>query len=49
MDTKPDADTSGASIALEPDIAIAILRTIHAGWLSTSTVTPADDEVKITE
>ena len=49
MDTKPDADTGGASIALEPDVAIAILRTIHAGWLSVSTVTPADDEVKITE
>ena len=49
MDTQPDADSGGASIDLEPDLAIAILRTIHAGWLSTSTVTPADDEVKITE
>ena len=49
MDTKPDADTGGASIELEPDVAIALLRTIHAGWLSTSTITPADDQVKINE
>lgn len=40
MDTNLDADAGGASIDLEPDLAIAILRTIHAGWLSTSTVTP---------
>lgn len=49
MDTNLEADSGGASIDLEPDLAIAILRTIHAGWLSTSTVTPAGDEVKITE
>ena len=49
IDTKAEAEAGGPSIDLEPDVAIAILRTIHAGWLSISTVTPADDEVKITE
>lgn len=48
-DTETDADTGGASVELEPDVPMAHLRTIHAGCLSISTVTPADDEVKITE
>ena len=39
----------GHRIALGPDVLIEIMTTIHGGWLSTSSVTPADDEVKITE
>ena len=39
----------GPWIDLGPDVLIGIMTTIHAGWLFTSTVTPADDEVKITE
>ena len=39
----------GPLIKLGPDVLSGIMTTIHAGWLSTSTVTPADDEAKITE
>ena len=39
----------GASINLDPDVIVAIMRTVHAGWLATSGVNPGDDEVKVTE
>ena len=39
----------GPLIDLGPDVLLGIMTVIHAGWLSVSDVTPADDEVKITE
>ena len=44
-----DADLGGPSIDVSPDVIVAIMRTIYAGWLATSGVTPHDDEVKVTE
>ena len=36
-------------IELGPDALLGIMMAIHDGWLTVSDVTPADDEVKITE
>ena len=45
----PDPHLGGPLIDLSPDVIVAIMRTIHAGWLATSGVKPGDYEVKVTE
>ena len=48
-EASPDADLGGPLIDLSPDVIVAIMRTIHAGWQDISRVKPGDYEVKVTE
>lgn len=46
---RPVADRDSPCVDIGRDVILGIMTTIHAGWQDTFDVSPADDEVKITE
>lgn len=48
-DDPRDAQFGGPLIEFSREVIVGVMRAIHARWLSTSDVTSADGEVKVTE